>query len=96
MGKWCCFVAKRRIVHCTWAQRRAWSLSWYVYRTTLEIHLLILILVGLNAMANHGYLPRNGKASIPQLIDGTQTVFGMNEVGVHHHRSDLTANVNSA
>ncbi|CZT22238.1 related to oxidase [Ramularia collo-cygni] len=32
---------------------------------------------GLNAMANHGYLPRNGRASIQQLIDGTEKVFGM-------------------
>ncbi|KAF2086698.1 hypothetical protein K490DRAFT_44011 [Saccharata proteae CBS 121410] len=32
---------------------------------------------GLNAMANHGYLPHNGVATIQQFIDATQTVFGM-------------------
>ncbi|KAM3415965.1 hypothetical protein BST61_g9455 [Cercospora zeina] len=32
---------------------------------------------GLNAMANHGYLPRNGIASIDQFIQGTNRVFGM-------------------
>ena len=32
---------------------------------------------GLNAMANHGYLPRNGVATIQQFIEGTQEVFGM-------------------
>lgn len=32
---------------------------------------------GLNSMANHGYLPRNGRATIQQFIDGTNTVFGM-------------------
>lgn len=33
-------------------------------------------------MANHGYIPRNGKASIQQLISGTQTVFGMANVSI--------------
>jgi hypothetical protein len=32
---------------------------------------------GLNAMANHGYLPHNGVATITQFIDACQTVFGM-------------------
>ncbi|KAH7403684.1 Chloroperoxidase [Cadophora sp. MPI-SDFR-AT-0126] len=32
---------------------------------------------GLNAMANHGYLPHNGVATIQQFIDGTYDVFGM-------------------
>jgi len=32
---------------------------------------------GLNAMANHGYLPHNGVANIQQFIDGTYKVFGM-------------------
>lgn len=35
-------------------------------------------------MANHGYLPRNGRASISQLISGTNTVFGMAEVSILH------------
>lgn len=34
---------------------------------------------GLNAMANHGYIPRNGIATIGQFIEGTNTVFGMGE-----------------
>ena len=32
---------------------------------------------GLNAMANHGYLPRNGVGSMQQFIDGTAEVFGL-------------------
>ncbi|KAH7329914.1 Chloroperoxidase [Rhexocercosporidium sp. MPI-PUGE-AT-0058] len=32
---------------------------------------------GLNAMANHGYIPHNGVATIQQFIDGTYAVFGM-------------------
>lgn len=32
---------------------------------------------GLNAMANHNYLPHNGRASIQQFIDATEQVFGM-------------------
>lgn len=32
---------------------------------------------GLNAMANHGYIPRNGKATIEQFVDGTEAAFGM-------------------
>ena len=28
-------------------------------------------------MANHGYIPHNGVATIQQFIDGTNTVFGM-------------------
>lgn len=32
---------------------------------------------GLNAMANHGYLPRNGRATILQFTQATQQVFGM-------------------
>ncbi|KAI5370767.1 putative chloroperoxidase [Septoria linicola] len=32
---------------------------------------------GLNAMANHAYIPRNGVASIEQFVSGTRTVFGM-------------------
>jgi len=37
---------------------------------------------GLNAMANHGYLPHNGVANIQQFIDQTYAVFGMgNDLG---------------
>lgn len=32
---------------------------------------------GLNAMANHGYLPHNGVGTITQFIDATTDVFGM-------------------
>ena len=32
---------------------------------------------GLNAMANHGYLPHNGVGTIEELIDGTEAAFGM-------------------
>lgn len=32
---------------------------------------------GLNAMANHGYIPHNGIATIQQFITATNTVFGM-------------------
>jgi len=32
---------------------------------------------GLNAMANHGYLPHNGIATIQQFVTGTYQVFGM-------------------
>ncbi|KAB8337131.1 hypothetical protein FH972_021435 [Carpinus fangiana] len=32
---------------------------------------------GLNAAANHGYLPHNGVATITQFIEGTNKVFGM-------------------
>ncbi|USW58157.1 Putative chloroperoxidase [Septoria linicola] len=32
---------------------------------------------GLNAMANHGYIPHNGRATIQQFIDGTNAAFGM-------------------
>ncbi|KJX94397.1 oxidase like protein [Zymoseptoria brevis] len=32
---------------------------------------------GLNAMANHGYIPHNGIATRQQFIDGTNAVFGM-------------------
>ncbi|POR39495.1 hypothetical protein TPAR_00289 [Tolypocladium paradoxum] len=32
---------------------------------------------GLNAMANHNYIPRNGVATISQFIQGTSHVFGM-------------------
>ncbi|KAL9616515.1 MAG: hypothetical protein Q9160_008631 [Pyrenula sp. 1 TL-2023] len=32
---------------------------------------------GLNAMANHGYLPHNGVATIQEFIDGTAAAFGM-------------------
>ncbi|KAF2167401.1 hypothetical protein M409DRAFT_66015 [Zasmidium cellare ATCC 36951] len=32
---------------------------------------------GLNALANHGYLPHNGRATIQQFIDGTNAGFGM-------------------
>jgi hypothetical protein len=32
---------------------------------------------GLNAMANHGYLPHNGVGTIPQFIESTNKVFGM-------------------
>jgi hypothetical protein len=32
---------------------------------------------GLNAMANHNYLPHNGIATIQQFITGTNQVFGM-------------------
>jgi len=36
---------------------------------------------GLNAMANHGYLPHNGVATIQQFVTGTAQVFGMATVG---------------
>ena len=32
---------------------------------------------GLNAMANHGYMPHNGVGSLQDFIDGTQAAFGM-------------------
>lgn len=32
---------------------------------------------GLNALANHGYLPRNGVAGLQEVIDATMSVFGM-------------------
>jgi len=32
---------------------------------------------GLNAMANHNYIPHNGVATISQFIQGTNDVFGM-------------------
>ncbi|KAM3071057.1 hypothetical protein ACMFMG_009964 [Clarireedia jacksonii] len=32
---------------------------------------------GLNAMANHGYIPHNGVATITEFIQGTYDVFGM-------------------
>ena len=32
---------------------------------------------GLNAMANHGYIPRNGYVSIPQVVKGMGDVYGM-------------------
>lgn len=32
---------------------------------------------GLNAMANHGYIPHNGVATITQFVQGTNDVFGM-------------------
>lgn len=32
---------------------------------------------GLNAMANHNYLPHNGSATIAQFVQATNTVFGM-------------------
>ncbi|KAJ3739987.1 hypothetical protein DFH05DRAFT_1463546 [Lentinula detonsa] len=32
---------------------------------------------GLNAMANHGYIPRKGIATIEQFVQGTYEVFGM-------------------
>lgn len=35
---------------------------------------------GLNAMANHGYLPHNGVATVQQFVTGTYQVFGMNTV----------------
>ena len=34
---------------------------------------------GLNAMANHGYMPHNGVGSINDFITGTQAAFGMGE-----------------
>ncbi|GAA5992142.1 hypothetical protein JCM10908_001785 [Rhodotorula pacifica] len=34
---------------------------------------------GLNALANHGYLPRNGIVTIPQVIAATKQVFNMGE-----------------
>ncbi|GAB7349625.1 hypothetical protein MBLNU459_g0307t1 [Dothideomycetes sp. NU459] len=34
---------------------------------------------GLNAMANHNYMPHNGIGTIQQFIDGTNKVFGMGE-----------------
>lgn len=35
---------------------------------------------GLNALANHGYLPHDGYATIDQFYNATQTVFGMSSV----------------
>ena len=35
---------------------------------------------GLNAMANHGYLPHDGYATIDEFFNATQTVFGMSPV----------------
>ncbi|PPJ50228.1 hypothetical protein CBER1_07209 [Cercospora berteroae] len=35
---------------------------------------------GLNAFANHGFLPRNGYATISQFIDATTTVVGMGPI----------------
>ena len=35
---------------------------------------------GLNAMANHGYLPHDGYATIEQFYTATQTVYGMSPV----------------
>ncbi|KAK5629989.1 hypothetical protein RRF57_005704 [Xylaria bambusicola] len=32
---------------------------------------------GLNAMANHGYIPRNGIATIHEIVSGSMDVFGM-------------------
>ncbi|XP_018905244.2 uncharacterized protein [Bemisia tabaci] len=32
---------------------------------------------GLNALANHNYLPHNGVATIPEFVEATNTVFGM-------------------
>lgn len=32
---------------------------------------------GLNAMANHGYMPHNGIGTIQQFTDGTEAAFGM-------------------
>lgn len=32
---------------------------------------------GLNAAANHGYLPRNGIASIPETVDGLAAAYGL-------------------
>ncbi|KAH7114252.1 hypothetical protein B0J11DRAFT_584685 [Dendryphion nanum] len=32
---------------------------------------------GLNTLANHGYIPRNGIATVGQIVAGTQTVFNM-------------------
>jgi len=32
---------------------------------------------GLNTLANHGYIPRNGIATVGQMIDGTQALFNM-------------------
>ncbi|KAJ3721324.1 Chloroperoxidase [Lentinula guzmanii] len=34
---------------------------------------------GLNAMANHGYIPRKGIATIEEFVQGTYKVFGMGE-----------------
>ena len=38
---------------------------------------------GLNAMANHGYIPHNGVATITQFIQGTYDVFGMVSTHIH-------------
>lgn len=35
---------------------------------------------GLNAMANHGYLPHNGVGTIQDFITGTGTAFGMGKL----------------
>ncbi|KAJ3834285.1 hypothetical protein F5878DRAFT_630941 [Lentinula raphanica] len=34
---------------------------------------------GLNAMANHGYIPHNGFATIDEFVQGTHEVFGMGQ-----------------
>ena len=34
---------------------------------------------GLNAMANHGYMPRSGVGKMQDFIDGTAAVFGMGQ-----------------
>jgi hypothetical protein len=36
---------------------------------------------GLNALANHNYLPHNGVATIQQFVDATNKGFGMSAVG---------------
>lgn len=33
--------------------------------------MLMLVYVGLNAMANHNYIPHNGVATISQFVQGT-------------------------
>lgn len=45
---------------------------------------------GLNAMANHGYIPHNGVATITQFVQGTYDVFGMVSSLVSHIRYILT------
>ena len=44
---------------------------------------------GLNAMANHNYLPRSGIATVNQFITGTHDAFGMGTVIVPRRYIEL-------
>ena len=49
------------------------------HRINVEVKLSLFLYLGpgLNAMANHGYLPHNGVGTIQEFIDGTGAAFGM-------------------